>query len=191
MLIKTPLAERSHDLCETPLEAVEALLRAETLPRNIWEPACGHGAIVRVLRAAGHEVLATDLVDYRSPDQDLAGADFLLETKATPDGAGAAITTPPFNLAGEFVAHEIKLCPLVAMLLRLTFLESDRRTEILDNGYRVHVFKNRLPMNYRAGWDGPKVSNPTTFAWVVWDRTYRGPATINRISWQPTPVDAS
>ena len=191
MLIKAPLAERGHDLYETPPEAVEALLRAETLPRNIWEPACGRGAIVRKLRAAGHDVVATDLVDYRSPDQDLAGVDFLLETKA-PDGAGAAITNPPFKLAGEFVAHAIKLCPLVAMLLRLTFLESDRRTEILDNGQlaRVHVFKNRLPMMHRAGWDGPKLSNPTAFAWFVWDRAHRGPATINRISWQPIPVDA-
>ena len=33
------------------------------LPRTIWEAACGHGATVRVLRDAGHRVIATDLID--------------------------------------------------------------------------------------------------------------------------------
>src|SRR5262249_58394798 len=48
------LAERSDDLYETPTVAVEALLREERLPHRLWEPACGRGAIVRPLRAAGH-----------------------------------------------------------------------------------------------------------------------------------------
>ena len=66
-----PLAERGDDLYETPPVAVEALLRVEHLPRRIWEPACGPGAIVRVLRAHGHEVLASDLVDYGNPTHKL------------------------------------------------------------------------------------------------------------------------
>ena len=53
MLIRHPDSERGDDLCETP----------EVLPRTIWEPACGHGATVRVLRDAGHRVIATDLID--------------------------------------------------------------------------------------------------------------------------------
>jgi len=61
------LAERGNDLYETPAVAVEALLREERLPHRLWEPACGRGAIVRPLRAAGHEVLASDLVDYGDP----------------------------------------------------------------------------------------------------------------------------
>ncbi len=66
-----PLAARGNDLYETPEVAVEALLRVENLPRVIWEPACGPGAIVRVLRRHGHAVYATDLVEYDSPDQDV------------------------------------------------------------------------------------------------------------------------
>ena len=68
--------ERRLDCYQTPPEATQALLRAERLPKVLWENSCGPGAIVRVLRAAGHEVLATDLQDYKSPDQDLAGFDF-------------------------------------------------------------------------------------------------------------------
>ena len=51
--------------------------------------------------------------------------------------------------------------PRVVMLLRLAFLESKRRSGILDGGQlaRVHVFRNRLPMMHRAGWAGPKASS--------------------------------
>src|SRR5262249_8719958 len=72
-----PYSERGVDLYETPTPAVHALLAAEPLPPgNVWEPACGPGAIVRVLREAGHRVVATDLVDYGCPDS-AGGVDFL------------------------------------------------------------------------------------------------------------------
>jgi hypothetical protein len=58
-----PNAEHGLDLYETPPAAVEALLRAEQLPRGLWEPASGRGAIVRVLRGAGHDVVASNIVD--------------------------------------------------------------------------------------------------------------------------------
>lgn len=181
---KAALRERGDDLYETPAEAVHALLRVEPLPRNIWEPCCGLGAITRVLRSAGHVVHATDLVDYNSNHQDHARRDFLME-RSTPAGTEAIVTNPPYKLANEFVAHALELCPRVVMLLRLAFLESERRTTILDGGHlaRVHVFKNRLPMMHRAGWTGPKVTNPTAFAWFCWDRNHVGPTTLNRIAW--------
>ena len=121
-------------------------IEAEDIPFVVWEPACGPGAIVRVLRATGRQVYATDLVDYESPDQDAHGWDFLLETQV-PIGVKAILTNPPYKLAHEFVAHGLELCPLVIMLLRLTFLESESRSDILDCGKlaRVHVFRNRLP----------------------------------------------
>ena len=55
--------------------AVEAL-PAETIPVCVWEPACGPGAIARVLRRHGRVVYATDFVGYDSPDQDESGWDF-------------------------------------------------------------------------------------------------------------------
>jgi hypothetical protein len=64
---RATLAERGLDLYETPPVAVEALLRYEKLPHQIWEPAAGRGAIVRVLRNAGHAVIASDVHDYGFP----------------------------------------------------------------------------------------------------------------------------
>lgn len=182
---KAALSDRKNDLYESPPEAVRALLTAEKLPLTIWEPACGPGSIVRVLRAAGHQVYATDLVDYQSLDQDASGWDFLSE-RQLPIGVEAIVTNPPFKNAAEFVAHALELCPRVIMLLRLAFLESTKRSPILDGGHlaRVHVFRNRLPMMHRDGWEGPKISNPTAFAWFVWDRNHGAPTELRRLSWE-------
>ena len=52
-----------HDFYPTPPEAIRALLSVETFEGSIWEPACGDGAISKVLLEAGHEVVSTDLID--------------------------------------------------------------------------------------------------------------------------------
>lgn len=106
--------------------------------------------------------------------------------ESLPIGVQAIVTNPPFKNAGEFVSHALELCPHVVMLLRLAFLESQKRSPILDNGYlaRVHVFRKRLPMMYRHGWDGPTNSNSgMAFAWFVWDRNHSGPTELHRLSW--------
>src|ERR1700716_2494303 len=100
------LAVRGDDCYSTPAVAVEALLRHEQLPHRLWEPACGPGNIVKVLRAAGHEVIGSDLVDYGDPTH-FYGRDFLMEQKA-PDGCEAIITNPPYKLAEEFVAKALE-----------------------------------------------------------------------------------
>jgi hypothetical protein len=72
------------------------------------------------------------------------------------------------------------------MLLRLAFFESVRRTPILENRglTRVHVFRKRLPMMHRDGWEGRKGNSGMAFAWFVWDRAHFGPAMLNRIEWR-------
>ena len=182
---RAPLAERGYDLYETPAEAIDALVSIEKLPYRLWEPACGRGAIVRVLREAGHEVIATDFVDYGCPDS-TGDVDFLLERHA-PAGVEAIVTNPPYKVAGKFVEHALRLVPRVVMLLRLAFLESERRAPILDCGRlaRVHVFRRRLPMMHRDGWDGPRASSSIVFAWFVWDANHSGPCELRRIDWKP------
>jgi hypothetical protein len=177
------LAARGDDCYESPPEAVRALLRVEELPRYVWEPAAGRGAIVKILRDAGHEVVASDLVDYGEPSH-FSGRDFLMERKA-PDRCEAIVTNPPFRLAEQFVGHALELCPLVIMLLRLAFFESERRTDLLEGRglARVHAFRKRLPMMHRSGWEGRKASSAIPFAWFCWDRSHSGPPTLNRISW--------
>jgi hypothetical protein len=164
--------------------AVHALLRVETIPPVVWECACGPGSIVNVLRAAGHKLYATDLVDYGCPDSE-SRVDFLMEP-APSFAIGAIVTNPPFKLADQFVAHALTLgIPKVVMLLRLAFLESERRSAILDGGLlaRVYVFRNRLPMMHRAGWTGRKSTSQRAYAWFVWELGHQGPTALHRIQW--------
>jgi hypothetical protein len=173
--------ERGLDLYETPPAAVEALLRAETLPLCVWEPAAGRGAIVRVLRAHGHTVVASDVFDYGFPLDFIS--DFLT-TALPPKGCGAILTNPPFQIITKFTRHALDLVPRVYLLCRLAFLETQGRTDILERRglARIHVFRERLPMMHRDGWTGKKASSAIAFAWFVWDRGHRGPAILSRIS---------
>jgi hypothetical protein len=184
------LSERGQDLYETPPEATLALLKVEQLPRHIWEPACGRGAIVNVLRGAGHDVIASDIEDYGVPitAPGYWGRDFFLEHSAPP-GTELILSNPPYKSAADFVRHALKLCPRVIFLLRLAFLESTGRSDILDGGKlaRVIPFKNRLPMMHRDGWTGPRASSAIPFAWFVWDAAHSGPPTLHRISWERGP----
>jgi hypothetical protein len=178
---RAPLKEHRGDCYDTPPVAVSALLKVEKLPLKIWEPACGTGNIAGALIGAGHAVFASDLNDrgYGMP-----GIDFLLW--GPPVDCDAIVTNPPFALAQQFVEVALKRAPYVAMLLRLAFMESDRRSHILDNAglARVHVFVNRLPMMHRKGWEGRKANSGMAFAWFVWERGHVGPAVIDRIYWE-------
>lgn len=99
---------------------------------RVWEPACGPGAIVSVLRASGRRVVATDLVDYGCPDSE-GRRDFLMEMSA-PAGVEAIVTNPPFKLAEEFVTRARQLVPRVYMLLA-----ADRYSGVRRSGARMGV----------------------------------------------------
>lgn len=175
---------RKDDLYETPDVAIAALCQSRTLPQKIWEPACGPGQIVRFLRGAGHDVVATDLVDYGC-EQSQARRDFLMERSA-PDGVQAIVTNPPFKLAEQFVTHAKSLVPETHMLLRLAFLEGLRWQRGLSEGLeRVSIFAPRLPFMHRHDYDGPRHSNSgMPFAWFSWLRGYKGEPSITWINWR-------
>jgi len=184
---RAPMKSHRGDFYDTPIVAVEALLAVEDLPQRIWEPAAGIGNIAVTLRASGREVFASDLNDRGCPDC-MSGIDFLLPGSAIE--CDAIVTNPPYVLAQKFVEMALVRAPLVIMLMRLAFMESERRTSILENGMlaRVHVFARRLPMMHRAGWEGRKANSGMAFAWFVWDRDHVGPAYIDRIRYQvPDP----
>jgi hypothetical protein len=179
-------ADRKDDFYPTPIEAVRAFMRVEGehLPRNLWEPACGDGAIVSPLRLAGYSVYATDLVERGCPDSH-SGIDFLLPV-VIPDGVDGIVTNPPFKLMNAFVERACSLSPYVAMLARLAFLEGNQRRGLFERmpPARVHVSSRRLPMMHRDGWDGPISTSTTCFAWFVWDRRWRGEPVIRWFDWR-------
>lgn len=178
--------ERGDDFYATPTCAVSSLLAVEDkwLPpigSLIWEPACGDGAIVTPLRAAGYNVFASDIVDRGCPDSEVGS--FL---GYRPFVAAPIITNPPFKLAREFVDTALQRAPYVAMLLRLAFLEGCARKPWFETTplARVHVSSRRLPMMHRYGWEGPKAGSAVCHAWFVWDVRHEGRPQIQWFDWR-------
>jgi hypothetical protein len=179
-------AERGNDLYQTPAPAVQALLEVEPLPPGrIWEPFAGKCAIANALRKRGHDVVATDLVDYGCGAT--GGIDFLQQESA-PAGVELIVTNPAYRCAEASVRRALGLSGIrrVIMLLRFLFYAEQRRSDILENAglARVHVFRNRLQI-HREDWTGPQAAPQLALAWFVWDHKHRGPPVLNRISWKP------
>ena len=180
------LAERQRDEYDTPPVALPPLLRVEPLGpvgTRILESCAGKGSLVVPLRAAGYDVIASDISDRGCPD--CAVADFFDLTQL-PAGCDSLLTNPPYYCVEQFVRHALTLRPrLLLLLLRLAFMESRRRTDILEGAglARIHVFDRRLPMMHRSGWSGRRANSGMAFGWFVWERDYRGLATIDRIRW--------
>ena len=186
--MRAPLAERGDDFYETPACATRALLRSGVRDGigSIWEPCAGRGAIARELIAAGHRVVAQDLVAHDGADGYVVPRiDFLMERRA-PDGVAAIMTNPPYKLADAFVRHGRDLVETVVVLLRLAALEGAGRSDLIDGRLdEILVGIERLPMMHRDGWAGPKTdSGGVPFAWYVFRRTPAKPARLRRISWR-------
>lgn len=168
--------ERGADFYASPYAALPPLLCAEgrRLPKAIWEPSCGNGALVLPLRNRGYEVVATDLHSWGCPDSE-GGVDFLsaVADRFRPESAFGIVTNPPFGIVEDYVERAVKLAPYVALLLRLAFLESEGRMKWFPTVglRRVHVIGERLPMMHRHGYEGPKLSNAgMCFAWFIFER---------------------
>ena len=171
------------DLHETPSLAVRALLRVEPLPGLVWDPCCGPGSIVSVLRQHGHSVVASDVTDYEW-GQD-AVYDFLSDRRLPPI-AEAIVMNPPYNQAADFVSRALDLVPHVYALLRLNFYAAVRKDypNLYDRFRALHVFNRRLPMMHRAGWAGKKASSQFDHAWFVWGPNLGHSAIVDQIDWK-------
>jgi hypothetical protein len=153
------------DFFPTPAWATRALLDNERFDGEIWECACGDGAMARVLEGAGHKVFASDLY---ARGHGTAGLDFLAATRP----ADNIVTNPPYNCAEAFVAQGLKLGRRkLALLLRLAFLEGVNRAETIFLKVppsRVWVFSERITF-YMQG--AARMGGGTTaYAWFVWDK---------------------
>jgi len=165
------------DYYPTPPAGTEALLRVEQFAGAIWEPACGDGAISRVLENAGHQVISTDLVNRSFG---LARVDFLMETKSL---APNIVTNPPFKMVTPFMRKALDLSEgKVAFLLRLACLEGVERKRIFESTplARVWVFSRRLTMQ-RGKYEEDQKGGMFPFAWFVWEHDYAGKPTLGWI----------
>jgi hypothetical protein len=164
-----PTTKRSADLdgpdfYPTPAWATYALIDTEQFDGDIWESACGNGAMSRILETTGQLVASSDLYNRGYGE---SGHDFLKSSRRADN-----IINPPFNAAEGFVSSCLKQANRkFALLLRLAFLEGANRANTIfkhSPPSRVWVFSERITF-YPAG-AVQKGSGTTAYAWFVWDK---------------------
>jgi hypothetical protein len=171
-----------YDFYPTPSYAVDELLKREIFKGNIWECACGDGAISSVLELYGYNVYSTDLV-YRNYGK--GNINFLDNGLFNSfEKQDNIITNPPYKYALEFILQAKKLSnKKIAMFLKTVFLESQKRKKMFQDkefplktvyqfSKRVNPYKNGKVM---------KNSGMIAYAWYVWDKEYCGKPTIEWI----------
>jgi hypothetical protein len=166
-----------HDYYATHPLAVEKLLERETFSRNILEPACGEGHISKVLENHNYNVISYDLVNR--------GYGEVKNFFDIKEWNGDIITNPPYKFAQKFVEHSLEIIPQgnkIAMLLKLTFLEGQKRYNLFQrhNLETVYVFSKRTICAMNGNFNHYK-SSAVAYAWFIFRNKYIEDAVIKWI----------
>jgi len=177
-------ARNPRDYYRTPAWCVEVLLEHESLLPNVYDPACGDGAILEVLQKAGHKVYGLDI----DPGSALAASQQL----NTPIGVGDylhperphpcrcdVVMNPPYRQAAEFVRVALSQAEprsRVCALLRLNFLGSSRkRLDLVGKGAEL---RRVIVLSRRPSFTGDGRTDACEYAWLVFEAGYQGPAEV-------------
>ena len=178
----TDKERQQHDYYATEPKAMELLLTEESFHPVVWECACGEGHLSKVLEANGFEVISTDLI-YRGFG-DPEPLDFLKNTLENFEGD--IITNPPYKYALEFVEQALNSVQpgrKVAMFLKLTFLEGQKRKDFfLHNPPKtIYVSSSRLMCAMNGEFEKCS-SRAVAYAWFVWEKGFKGDPVIKWIN---------
>ena len=165
---------KKSDFYETPYSITSHLLEIEDFNKSltICEPACGAGAIVKVLEKEWQEVIAYDIEK-----------NFLWETK----NYDYIITNPPFSLAYEFVQKAKQIATeKFAFLLPLSYLHGKKRYDniYMDKQYglkKVYVFTRYPMLGESLREDGKYNTGMMVYAWYIFENHYSGLPVIDWI----------
>jgi hypothetical protein len=174
-----------RDYYRTPAWCVEALLREELLSPDVFDPACGDGAILAAIQAhgAGHTVHAQELDHAVALEASqrlqvpVSVGDSLDEYACWPDAD--VVMNPPYRQAADFVRRALVEVPQrgkVCALLRLNFLGSSRkRLDIVGPGSEL---ARVLVLPKRPSFTGDGRSDACEYAFFVWQVEHRGPTEV-------------
>ena len=167
----------------TPDDFARACVQRMTIPEGaeVLEPSVGGGAFVRaVLRATGGSAFVTgidldpDADGFTLCDTSIPG-DFLdYAPGLVSPGYDVVVGNPPYAGADLHVRAALRVAPRVGFLLRINFLEGQKRAQLWQDTplASVHVFSRR-PSFTGQGTDA------TGYAWFIWDKSHEGPASIH------------
>jgi len=164
---------QNEDFYATDPEALKKFLDATDrdylyFSNDIWECACGDGAISKELEERGYNVRSTDAFDRGFGDR----VNFL---DVISNYDGDIITNPPFKHAEKFIDHAktvLNTGSYLVLFLKIQFLEGKRRKKLFNewppkyvyiHSSRVRTFKNN-DEKYKNG------SGSVCYAWYIWQK---------------------
>ena len=165
---------KKSDFYETPYTLTRKFLDVEYFNKDstVCEPACGGGAITRVLKEHWEDDKVT------AYDQE---TNFLCETGEY----DYIITNPPFSIAFEFIQRaKLVAKSKFAFLLPLSYLHGKKRFDEIysDRTYgleKVYVFTRYPMLGESLREDGKYNTGMMVYAWYVWTNGYSGLPTVD------------
>ena len=160
---------KQTDFYETPYSLTRKFLDVEEFDKSlsVCEPACGKGAITKVL----NEYWDKDLIT--SYDQEV---NFLWET----GNYNSVITNPPYTTALQFIDRAKRVATeKFAFLLPLSYLHGKQRYDEIytDREYglkKVYVFTRYPMLGEKIREDGKYRTGMMVYAWFVWENGHSG-----------------
>ena len=187
------------DFYQTPSGAVQALvdkgLACKSIP--VWEPMAGNGAIAKVLKQNGYNVMTSDIVKRKYelnftgdffefntfPDLDNIKHTAWSKTVPLDKCSWQIITNPPYNVADKFLVHCLRMKPkFLAVFLPVRYLEGIKRYKEIYSKYTpsdVIVFARRYGCYKESDIEAGKVNDhgigsAVAYMWLCFTRQNSG-----------------
>lgn len=141
---------------------------------SVWDPACGKGDMVNVIREEGLPCTASDLVDRRCPDSWQADYFSCLKSRAA-----AIITNPPYNLItardgkGAWLRHTMEMPGWSYCAFLLDWNWPAARSNGFNRLMQTYPFSYAYLCRWKIDFTGAG-QPPGRHAWFVWIRGWEG-----------------
>lgn len=169
----------SSDMYQTPYSMTEQFMEVFTIPKGgiVLEPACGEGAISKVLKSYNSFYVTEYDLKHESTQVSMeeSNKNFFNETRQFE----YIITNPPYRLATDFIRKCMQVCThKFALLMPLPYLHGQKRYRELYNNtsapFRlesVYIY-TRMPMlSETIREDGKYPTGMQVYAWYVFTKS--------------------
>lgn len=181
---------QTEDFYATDPKALELFAPKFPIAHKVYECACGSGLLSEWLKAHGHDVLSTDLVNR---GYGVGGINFLgvtqnceLVNRWSGGGNFDILTNPPYSLATKFILHALDIIPddgHVIMFLKTTFMEGKNRKRLIyDVNPPLYIFQYSERIQCAKNGDFDRAhGSAMAFAMYIWGK--RNDARNTKVRW--------